>query len=422
MVSSSAEHTFWKIRRTIISTALFVLFLVLAWNSAQDGIASLLYAHAASTNKIGPANTAVRLSPHDPDSHYVRGVLLESSGDSSETVSEYKQAALLRPEDYVGWLNLARVSEINGDTHEALLAAKQAVKLSPFYSQPHWFLGNLLIRSGQSEEGFAELRLAAVNNPSLIPAIIDLAWQLSHGEVDFVQRALKPTSAEGYKHLATYFIKKGKTADALALLRTSSISPGELHPFVSDLLSSKQFMHAHELWKIEQVGNLNGGPLVDPGFEQPANLDHSEFGWRSENKTQSLLLDFDYKGAKEGHSSLRIDFKGDSNTELPILSQIVMVESNSHYQLEFAVRSDALISANLPEVTITDATDDQLLGPAKQLPADTSSGWQVLTAVFETHGSTEAINVKLVREHCAKYPCPIFGRLWLDSFVLRKLD
>ena len=87
----------------------------------------------------------------------------------------------------------------------AIAAATEAVSRAPFYAQPHWQLGNLLIRAGHHDAGFSELRLAAESDPELLTAVIDLAWHLAGDKPESVLRAIQPHSPEEYKALAEYF-------------------------------------------------------------------------------------------------------------------------------------------------------------------------------------------------------------------------
>src|SRR5207249_1656978 len=97
-----------------------------------------------------------------------------------------------------------------------IAAARQATELAPYYAQPHWQLGNLLVRAGRAEEGFRELRLAGASNPDLLPPSIDLAWQLSPGKIQFVMQAIQPDSPAAYLAVAEYLKKHGQVADVIA--------------------------------------------------------------------------------------------------------------------------------------------------------------------------------------------------------------
>src|SRR5712664_2657446 len=130
------------------SAGLVMILLFLIWTAGRAGFASLLSAYAARTNQLAAANAAVTLSPRDPEAHYIRAAILEASDDLSTATAEYMRAVSLRPDDYVLWLSLAHARELNGDMPGAIAAAKQAVQLAPYYAQPHWQLGNLLVRAG----------------------------------------------------------------------------------------------------------------------------------------------------------------------------------------------------------------------------------------------------------------------------------
>jgi Flp pilus assembly protein TadD len=402
---------------------LFVLLPVLTWHTGRTGFASLLSTYAARTNQPAAADAAATLSPGDPEGHYIRGAVLEANDELAKAISEYTRAVALRPDDYVLWLALAHAAELNGETDQAILAAKAAVPLAPFYAQPHWQLGNILVRAGQRDEGFKELRLAGASDPTLFPIIIDLAWQLSRGDIQLVKQAIQPQSPESFKALADYFMKRNKTNEAIEMLRAAG---GEARPirrqYLNELISGKQFREAHELWAIDHGGSAVYGlaVIVDPGFEQESDLDEPGFGWRSESKSPSLSLSLDPDNPNEGHSSLRVEFKGDSDPGQKIVSQLVLLEPRARYQLEFAARTDNVISGGLPNIAVTDASDNVMLGQPVLLPKQTDH-WQHYRIDFSSREKTAAIQISLRREGCSTSPCPIFGRLWLDNFFLQKL-
>src|SRR4030095_6054668 len=196
----SAAKARTQVSTTTKSVSLLVLLFVLLVSAARSGLSSLMTSYAAITSQVSPASTAVLVDANNPDAHYVRGTILEAT-DLPAAVGEYFQAARARPDDYVLWLSLARARELNGETEGALAAARQAVPLAPDYAEPHYQLGNILLRAGQTEEAFKELRLAGASNPTLLPGVIDLAWRVSNGNVEFVVGAIKPASPAVYQML-----------------------------------------------------------------------------------------------------------------------------------------------------------------------------------------------------------------------------
>lgn len=399
--------------------ALLIIFLLLTWHSARSGLASLLTTAAASSNEVGFANAAVRLHGDDPDAHYVRASILLAS-DLKTAIKEYEQAAFARPDDYVLWLSLARARELDGDTAGAVAAARQAVPLAPDYGQPHYQLGNILLRAGQQEEGFRELRLAGISNPTLLPGIIDLAWRVSGGNVEFVTRAIAPESPAAYRALGQYFRERKTAGAAIAMFAgAGSAAANDRRDYLRELVGAKRFRDAANLWTVGGRMRVVPGVMIDPGFEQESDLDEPGFGWRLGERREGFRLSLDTSNPREGHSSLKVDFTGNSDPASPIISQLVLIEPKTHYQLRFAVRAENVVSGGAPLLVVMDADIDNPLKRSEPFPK-TTDGWREYTIEFDSGPSASAVFVTLERQACDKSPCPIFGRLWLDNFSLQK--
>jgi len=160
--------------------------------------------------------------------------------------------------------------------------------------------------------------------------------------------------------------------------------------------------------------------MIDPGFEEESNLNEPGFGWRLGEKPSGFHLSLDMNDPRQGHSSLKVEFAGDSDPASPLISQLVLVEPRAHYQLRFAVRSEGLVSGGLPLVVVLDADANKMLAQSDQFPRATD-GWREYTIDFDSGPLTGAVQITLQRQRCDRSPCPIFGRLWLDNFSLRKL-
>lgn len=409
--------------RVVRVAALFMTLLFLAWSAGRAGFASLLATSAARSGHLNSANAAVTLSPHDAQNHLIRGGVFQASGDIANAVAEYSRAVLLRPDDYIPWLTLAHARELNGDREGAIEAATHAVGLAPHYAKPHWQLGNLLVRSGRVDEGLSELRAAGSRNPNLLPGFIDLAWQLSDGNVKTVLLAADPSTPETYKALAVYFRKRGKTAEAVAMYAAAGKADKSIaedrRAYLTELLAAKEFKAASVLWAIAHPPDPNGPGLFDPDFEEESDLDEPGFGWRAGNQADEVNLTLDPSEPGSGRFSLQVSFNGNSDPGQPVVSQLVPASPRTHYQLRFVTRTLEIVSGGLPGVVVIDASSGQVLGQTGALP-QTSGGWRDYQVDFTTSENTEAIQIKIQRAPCSQ-PCPIFGRLWLDSFSLKTL-
>jgi hypothetical protein len=129
----------------------------------------------------------------------------------------------------------------------------------------------------------------------------------------------------------------------------------------------------------------------------------------------------DDKEKHEGSLSLRFEWNGNSNPLSQILTQLVVVEPNTHYRLRFSALTKDVVSGGLPVIAVSDANSAEyhLLGQSAPLK-ESEREWHDYEVEFKTGEATEAVLISLQRQPCPSEPCPIFGRLWLDAFSLQK--
>jgi thioredoxin-like negative regulator of GroEL len=379
-------------------------------------------------NSLAAADEAVRLSPSDPESHDARGIALVDVGRAADAVKEFELAAVLRPRDYKIWLKLGSTCEDTGDDQGALAAYQEAIQCAPSYAQPRWQFGNLLLRMGRTEEAFGEMRRAAESDPMLLPALIDLTWGVFKGDATAVRSAVQPRSTDSRLTLAKTFARRGKPAEAVALFREAGDMTAEgRRALVTELITAKHFTEAYEVWssgRDTHSGDSAGGigAITDGGFEGQINLDEPGFGWQLRREQPGVAVSRDMAQPRTGVYSLRVEWKGNSNPAGAVVSQLVLVQANTRYQLRFAVRTEEIVTGGLPLIVVTDASGSapHPLASSVPLPAGTN-GWQELTLEFATGDTTRSVLISLQRQSCPSGPCPIFGRLWLDTFALGKL-
>jgi tetratricopeptide (TPR) repeat protein len=405
------------------------------WFAARDGIARLLANYAVMANLPVAADEAIRFHAAEPEAHYARAILLKAGGQLPAAIHELEIAVSLRPQDSVLWQDLASTRDQADDVEGALRASREAVALAPSYAEPRWQLGNLLFRSGRRDEGLSELRRAAESDPTLLLSLIDLSWNATGGDVIAVQQLINPQTTPQRLELSRFFIKVGKVAEAMTLFRASiDASETERRDLLSLLLAGKHFPEAHEVWSSfhhnsnisSNVGGNNAdsigiAQLDNAGFEDEIALNDAGFSWQLARELSVVHFAQDGSAPHAGSYSLRIEFGGDTGAT-QVITQHVLVEPNARYRLTFAARTEEMMSGGLPLVAVSDATSSNalVLGQSTALPRG-SNAWRDYAFEFTTSAATEAVIINVRREACSTAPCPIFGRLWLDDFVLKKL-
>lgn len=392
--------------------------------SAKYGLSQLLMTYSLISGNLDAANKAIQVAPGDAEAHFAGGALLSLSGKPEQGAIELEQAVSLRPAYYGMWSELGLLRDQIGDQAGALKAFDEAVRYAPFYAQPRWNRGNVLLRSGQYEAAFNDLTQAAQSNPKLIANLVDLAWGTSRGDVTLTEELAQINNDKTRIAFARLLVRRGLAPEAIAQLRQVRSIPEAIKlELVDQLVSKKAFHEAFEIWSgpLETGKQLTGPAIHEGGFEAPLSFGQGGFGWRVPLKLEATSFVLDSSQPHSGSKDLRIEFAGESNPELALVSQLILVEPSRRYKINFASQSHQVVTGGLPIVIALDtAGAPKRLGQSSALAKDTSS-WEFYSFEFTTTPQTSAVTLILTRENCTTSPCPIFGSISLDSFSVELL-
>ncbi len=392
-------------------------------SAGRIGYARLLGNYASLTGNLPAADKAVGVAPLDPQLHRIRASVLYQQEQFPEAEQELQLAVSLRPRDDYLWLELALLRDEIGNPG-ALAAFDQSVRLAPFYAHPSWQRGNFLLRVGRYNEAFSDLRLAASSRAELVPSLIDLAWGISKSNLQVTEQWAGISNSHMRLAFARFLAKQGKAKEAIEQYRAAGTVSGPARRELMEVfITTNAFREAYEVWKgIENAGSGSDVTAVyDGGFEDAGGFESAAFGWRFSTGLQEAKLALDGKDAHEGRQSLLVQFAGNSDPNVPLVSQFLLVEPGKRYRIKFAARAEELVSGDLPVVTVSDASGaKKRLGesPMLRLP---SNDWQTFSFEFRTEAATRTVDMNLVRDKCPGGNCPIFGSLWLDSFSIEQL-
>ena len=371
------------------------------------------------------AEKAIEMSPKDADTHRARAAVLALS-QPAESAIELERAVALRPSDYSQWVELGLVRDRIGDQSAALAAFDEAVKYAPFYAVPRWQRGNLLLRMGRYDSAFADLNQAAQSNPEFLPNLIDLAWELSHRDAQLVEQLVQVNSKTAHAAMAKFFANHGEPQEALIqLLAAGAVDDEFRRQLIDNLLSKGSFPEAFQVWRdalgFGSAAPPTGPQILDGGFEGTLTFDEGSFSWRIPSRMQATRVSLDSSEPHTGNKNLRIEFAGDSSRGEGLVSQLLLVEPLERYKINFAVRSQDIVTGGLPIVIVTDASGDhKTLGQSRPLSRGTTA-WNVVSFDFTTQPTTKAVVLSIQRQSCSTSPCPIFGAILLDSFSIEQL-
>jgi hypothetical protein len=420
--------------RAPLKRALLIIPVALAllgvWSAARWYIGNTIADFPPGVNEGGVEATrrAVSLAPRDPLAYWSAANLEARTLDPSrmpEAIRLYEEAVRLSPNDYRFWLDLGRARELAGDTAGGEKALRRAIELSPSYAQPRWYLGNVLLRAGRTEEAFIELRKAADANPVIHrQQVFSTAWNIFGEDVAAIERVVGE-GAETRAQLAAFLAGRGRADDAVRLW--TSLSPAEKNEYrkagedlMKTLFGKKHYRAAQELARDLEVESASGvGKFTNGDFENVISAPGvSLFGWQVTPVAQTEVA-IDPNQRRSGTRSLRIIFNGFSRPNYYNVSQLVVIEPQTRYRFEGYVRTQDLKSGGTPLIEIANADDGKVLGAAAPFPLGRTD-WQPISIEFSTPEKTEGIQVRTNRAFCGEV-CPIFGIIWYDDFNLQRL-
>lgn len=402
--------------------AALLLCVFAAFASGRAGISRLVSEYASAAGSLEAGRRALELNPADPEAHYGYAVRLLEAGRTDEAGAELERAAELRPNDYFFWQELGRAREEGGNSLGAVTALRRAIALAPDYSQPHWQLGNVLLRSNETDQAFAEMRVAVKSDPALFPAFIDLAWGVSDGDTQFVLAHAQPQTDTERISLVQIFISHQKVEAGLSLLQSvAQISTEDRRALTANLISMQEFAAAQRVW-LTGVPDADSAAseVLDGGFETSISSGEQGFGWQPTQNLQTIQVMLDPNEPQSGKRSLRLQYAGNFDTGMAVISQLVPLTAHARYRLIFAARTEQLVSGAMPVIVVSDAKSNQVIAQSSPLAAGTN-GWQEFAVEFAAPAKSDAVAIRIQRQSCAVQPCPIFGRAWYDSFSLQKI-
>lgn len=408
-------------------------------DAGHYGFSQLLTTYALTAGNLAAAKKAIQVAPRDAEAHFAGAALLSLSGTPEQAVIEFERAVALRPSDYGLWAELGLLRDQTGDSAGALAAFDEAIKHAPFYSQPRWNRGNVLLRKGDYEAAFNDLSRAAQSNSELIPGLIDLAWSVSRGDVKLTEQLAQINGDKMRIAFARFLARHGKARDAITQFGDAGNVPEAIkRELVEQLLAKGAFREAFEIWQVthgvESGPEVLGPSIYDGGFEGPLAFDQGGFSWRVPSNLPAISVSLDSSQPHTGSKDLRIEFGGNSNPGLAAVSQLILVEPSNpglsagqprwggkRYAVNFSARSQDVVTGGQPFLNVSDASGDQKsLGRSRPLATGTRD-WQVFSFEFTTSPTTTAVVLSLQRENCSMSPCPIFGSISLDSFSVEQL-
>src|SRR5271169_6080539 len=200
-------------QRRVLVLASLAVALFLSYFSIRNAFA----AHYAGMQTAEGYERAVHLEPADAQNWYLLGRYWQynlEDPDAPRAIRSYLSAVSANPASWETWLDLATAYESEDNLVAARDAFLHAKKIYPLSAEVSWRYGNFLLRQGELDPAFHEMRLAVQSDPKRAAEAISRAMRAGSNIETTLDRVLPPVP-EAYLDVIWDQTTDGYTENAL---------------------------------------------------------------------------------------------------------------------------------------------------------------------------------------------------------------
>src|SRR5215467_1232928 len=403
-----------------------VCFLFLFYFSVRHALA----AHYAGLQTREGYERATRLEPGNFQNWLLSGRYWQynlEETDTARALQAYKIALSLNPRSADLWADVGTVYETEGNAtgaRDAFLHAKSAYPLSAEIS---WRYANFLLRQGDLDSAFLEMRQAVEEEPKRGAEALSRALSAEPNTDLVIDRVLPPMS-EAYTGAIFDQVSEGHTVNAVRIWnRLAALHPKlpvETYTYylVGALLREKQVAEAQRVWKqaaaFAGYGNLPGPAdslLWDGGFE--SGIFGNGFAWTLPGGVRGVEFSFDTREKHSGNRSLRLLFNGRYNLGLNGPCAEVAVQPSTDYHFSAWVRTLSITTEQGIRFWLRPTgTQDNSLVATRDLRG--TQPWTNIEASWSAGKNVQEMQVCVARLPSQEFDDKIQGITWVDDVAL----
>jgi hypothetical protein len=413
-------------QRRILLAAAFLIAGFLSYSSIRNAMAI----HYAGLQTPDGYRRAISLEPADSRNWYLLGRYWQynlEDPDASRAIQAYLSALSLNPGSAEIWSDLASAYESEGNLAAARDAFVRARGAYPLSAEVSWRYGNFLLRQGELDSAFAEMRRSVAAEPKRGAEALSRALR-AQPDIDAVLDRVLPPVSESYFDAIRDQTAEGHVDNALKIWdRLASLHPRlplqDCFGLVAALVQTKRIAEAHRIW--DQAVVLAGladlpapanSVLWDGGFE--SGVINGGFAWIIPQGIRGVQIGIDSQEKHSGNHSLRLTFDGKSNVNFNGICHYVPVQPSTRYLFSSWVQTRALstdqgIRFQLHSIGTQDS-------PITMTPdVHGTQAWTRIEAPWSASSAAMELQVCLVRlpsDHAENNR--IQGMAWVDDVAL----
>jgi len=371
---------------------------------------------------------ATQIEPGNARNWYLLGRYLQYSFEDANpqrAISSYIKSLEIDPRATSTWLELAATYESEGNDDAARKAFISAKQTYPLSAEVSWRYGNFLLRQGELEPAFAEIRRSVEADPGRAAEAVSRCLRVEPDANVILDRVL-PVKSDVYIAVMEDLAQDRQIENALKVwTRIVAMHPRiPLHDafqIVMELRGTGQASEAHKVW--EQAVELAGlseleGPknsmVWDGGFE--SDVTGEAYAWRFARTSRSAQIGFDTQEKYSGKRSLRVSFDGSSDVAFYDVCQTVPTEAGTAYELSGWMKSKDLTTDQGVRIELRPG----IAGQTGATTADVRGTqlWTRFAAVWPGAKENQETQICLRRDASDQEDNKIRGTAWVDDVAL----
>jgi tetratricopeptide (TPR) repeat protein len=368
---------------------------------------------------------AIQIESEDPQSWYLLGRHLQYSledQDPQRAIRSYLKSLEIDPHSTTTWLDLAALYESEGSLADARGAFLRAQKSYPLSAEVSWRYGNFLLRQGELEPAFVEIRHSVEADPYRATEAFSRCARVEP-DVDVILDRVVPSDRNVYLAIIQDLMGEQQVANALKVWkRLAALRPKLALPDVSMLVNSLRQAgyprEAREIWQqsVEFAGLTQlqspDSAVWDGGFE--SNEVGQAYTWRFSSAAHGVQISFDSREKHSGQRSLRVSFDGNSDISFRDVCQTMPLQRGTRYEVSGWMQTKALTTDKGVSIELRGAAD----ATATTEQAHGTQPWTRFTALWEGAEENQEVEVCLKREPSDQEVNKISGTVWLDDVAV----
>jgi tetratricopeptide (TPR) repeat protein len=341
-------------------------------------------------------------------------------------VESLRKAVALDPYSAEALLDLAAAYDGQGDIADARQAFLAAQRVYPLSADVAWSYGNFLLRQGEADAAFSEIRKAVELEPKRAAEAFSRALRVQPDANVLLDRAV-PSSPAVYLPILLSLSNAGDLDNAqlvwtrlIALRQKVPIS--EIYFFINALIQQRRVPDAVHAWD-QAVSIMQNPPPPDPpgsllwdgGFE--SGYTGGGFSWHFIPATSDVQISLDQAEKHSGDRSLRILFNGHRNISFEDACHNIAPQPGQKYLLSAWVKTQSLTSSEgvRLQIFVFTATNTE---SAVTEEVHGTQPWQQLQMVWVAPPGAGFGSVCVKRKMSDMPESAIEGAAWFDDISM----